>query len=253
MRGGGYVWFVDSDDIIQKNCISKICEIIDKYNPDMLTVNIEYFEFTKHFSDLEEKMSVKADLKHIRTKIPSKICCSGPRIIKRELLVKNNIYWDERLTCDDILYVGRVMLYGNVSIYCPYVTYFIRETPNSASRVRSEEMYEKSYRSAKLLIEEYLKDKERGIKLKTTELKIRQASASLLLQGLLSSDAAKPYDAMNFLKEKGLYPYKLIWSRLIFQSCLSNTIVNWISFLFPFEWYYKFAAKYLKFIWRKLR
>lgn len=249
---GKYVWFVDSDDILQKEIIGKIIELNNMHDLDMLTINIKYFDYTHSYSELESKM--KALQKNtIRKKVKSHICCSGPRIIKRDLLIKNGIVWKDGVTCDDIIFLTEIEMFGDKFAYYDKAYYYIRNTPNSASRVKNDAQKYKIYQSSKIMVEQYLSlrkqnlpDKKRNI----LDKKIRLACQSLLLRAVVMGRGID--ETIGYLQDRKLYPYRIIWSNLLYKSCWKNTILNWSLLLFPNETYYRFAAKVFKNIYKNL-
>lgn len=244
---GKYVWFVDSDDVIEKNSISKIVDTMEKNEIDFLTIGLTYFDSNKNYENLSLKMH---DFKlTINKKISRKICCSGPRIFSRKILVDHSIKWNDNLTCDDFLFVFQVQCYCQKSRYVKQLYYFCRETPNSASRIKSAEHAEKSYHSSKQLLEIYCNEFEKteNAKLKK-EIAVRknQIVQSLLLQAAMSRNSDEIKFLLDNLKYRKLYPYKLIYCHLLYRGNINNTIMNYICFLFPIESYYRLICKIFK-------
>ncbi|MBR2025332.1 MAG: glycosyltransferase, partial [Clostridia bacterium] len=89
---GKYVWFVDSDDVIDWNCFGIIYDLFDKYSLDGLCV--EYMPVPSAYDGDTHKKGVDG-VKILKKQ--SHYSCSGIRLFSADLLRSNNIHWDDRL------------------------------------------------------------------------------------------------------------------------------------------------------------
>ena len=139
MARGKYVWFVDSDDFIESNCIGSLVRMAESNDLDML-----HFDF-KCYSDLDNVINgvVSYEDDTIRTGISffedesnekwAKRCAVvWRRLFNRDFLINNNLFFIENLKYEDTdwsirsFVVAERVMHANFSPYCyrtnPYST-----------------------------------------------------------------------------------------------------------------------------------
>lgn len=101
---GEYVWFVDSDDIVEKDSLSAIDKIIKEEHPDMLIfgMSFDYYYRSKCYrSDhLSYPLNKKMDKNEWLTLLDDLYSCNAlspvwNKLIRRNLLKENNIKFKE--------------------------------------------------------------------------------------------------------------------------------------------------------------
>lgn len=104
---GDYLLFVDSDDYIEKNTINHLINIID--DQDIIVFNINSVNndticrvntFNSNIDDLKKRYLVS---------IPS--ACN--KLVKKDLLIKNNLYFTEGIFYEDLMLMPKLVKYTN--------------------------------------------------------------------------------------------------------------------------------------------
>lgn len=89
---GEYVWFVDSDDLIARNCLLTVSEILKKSNPDLLFVKPIAFDDGDDKNVYEcEKISENETTKQY-------VDWLWTRFIKREIIENSGVLFDSRVS-----------------------------------------------------------------------------------------------------------------------------------------------------------
>lgn len=102
---GEYIWFVDSDDWIEYNCLSGFCNLLD---------GCDILYFNKYFSDTDNKSLLKSK---------NNICCTGRELSKKGIMPAPHhyIYRRDYLECNHLTFpVGIVhedSLFSPIAIY----------------------------------------------------------------------------------------------------------------------------------------
>lgn len=125
-----YIWFVDSDDWIAKNCLSILLKVMSKYSLNALCVAPSY-SFNDDFVHIFDEEKDLGEVLHGKDFLARGQYYIAPwcYIYDFELLDKNNIrfkpgvlYEDEEITPRILYYAEKVMFLKNLSVY----SYFIR-------------------------------------------------------------------------------------------------------------------------------
>lgn len=130
---GEYIYFLDGDDYISTSYFEDISKIILKNNLEIIISPYYIEKNNRKFllsSDIKEKNYDKDFiLKNLFTR---KICkaAMGTSLIKKEIIVKNNIFFNEKLSySEDYHFIIRVFFKARNFYYTnkPYFTYVQRE------------------------------------------------------------------------------------------------------------------------------
>ena len=130
---GKYILFIDSDDYLDVNCL----EILSKYiaiipNPDIVLGNsLDMYTKKSFVSDslptecFENKQIVKL---FFNKAFP---VTAWNKLIRKDFIIKNNLYFDEGILFEDVLWSYRASKYMDSYVYVPYITYYYETNPNS--------------------------------------------------------------------------------------------------------------------------
>lgn len=122
---GEYIIFVDADDIVSNNLISKLRKKISSLQPDLIAYNAEIFTPDTRSKFLQNSYYLnfinKGELQYLAF-ITNLWCCC----INRELLLSEKIMFDEKRIFEDWLFLWKV--YGKIktSLYIDEPLYFYR-------------------------------------------------------------------------------------------------------------------------------
>lgn len=132
---GKYVAFVDSDDFISKQSLSKIIPMLESQDIDFYFLN-GYKYFSNASTKIIDVLPIKSEFVGKDTlqifnlisrceKFPGSACT---KIIKRELLVNNNIYFSEKvLYGEDLRFVVDCMIAAKSFDYLDVDYYYYRQ------------------------------------------------------------------------------------------------------------------------------
>lgn len=130
---GKYILFIDSDDYLDVNCL----EFLSKYiaiipNPDIVLGNsLDMYTKKSFVSDslptecFENKQIVKL---FFNKAFP---VTAWNKLIRKDFIIKNNLYFDEGILFEDVLWSYRASKYMDSYVYVPYITYYYETNPNS--------------------------------------------------------------------------------------------------------------------------
>lgn len=136
---GRYVWFVDSDDFIEKNCVGELLSIAENEDLDML-----------HFNYVEYPDTNQPNRRPIETNVMTgtemffdinfiwynDLITAWRKLYKRQFLIDNNIQFAEHIMFEDNDYA--IVAFANAQrvkhVACN--AYYYRNNPESITRVK---------------------------------------------------------------------------------------------------------------------
>lgn len=133
---GEYIWFIDSDDWIAPNSISVLCSAINKtQHPDVIMFRAA--DVIKNEYRIRQKESKSISI--LQTGIT--VFCQGGlqtcapfQIIKRTILIENNLFFIEKLFHEDNEFMPRLAYFADRVISLNDLLYFVYHNPNSITR-----------------------------------------------------------------------------------------------------------------------
>lgn len=136
---GKYVWFVDSDDWIEKGCLVNIINNLNFRNVDVFIYKIREYDENGHV--LLERKFVNNDSEHHCTGadvvmyLPhhqTKYTPMQMYIIKRAFLIDNNLWFVPNIYHEDIDFAPRMLVKTDDVVYVPQVSYcYLRRSSGS--------------------------------------------------------------------------------------------------------------------------
>ena len=134
---GQYIWFVDSDDYIESNCLKKLLTVAEKNQLDVL----------KFYSQVAGRK--KADIYNSTTPVMTgsdlifdidtgeelmdKCNVVWRQLIKTDLIRRHKIYFAEHVQYEDDDYTYMLYAYAQRAMIMPEASYVWREIPNSTT------------------------------------------------------------------------------------------------------------------------
>lgn len=242
---GKYVWFVDSDDYVDKQCFGFLTQTMLENDVDIFC--IRYAPFSKE----EEVPKVPGNYIHPTKKRATDIACSGIRIFRTALLRDNHIIWNDALSpCDDVEFIFFAKMNASRIVYNDSVAYYHRQWAGSVTSTKTEASRKKYLQSFYLLTKEYAVElnKEKYSKEQKKEIEQRKnlSVQAILMQLALYEDEQTTEKYLKELKADGLYPYKKIAYNLKPKISFKRTLMDWAQYLFPIESYYRFFMRIVK-------
>lgn len=242
---GKYIWFVDSDDYVDAQCFGFVTKVMDENSADMLS--IRYVPFMKE----EEVSHTPGNYVHPTKQTTTEIACSGIRIFNLNMLKSNGIVWNAELSpCDDVEFIFFAKMNSSNTIFNNSVAYYHRQWEGSVTGQKSDKHREKYISSFYLLAKIYEKElhnsKYSKKQLKEIEDRKNLSVQAILMQLALYEEKNTIDGYLNKLKADRLYPYKKINYNLKPKISLKRTVMDWLQYLLPHEWYYKLFCRCVK-------
>lgn len=131
---GEYLYFLDSDDMIIPRCMEILVEIADRHHADVVigsyaTDDNRMSQFDK--IDYPECVSDKGKVKRMMLDYEVIPVTAANRLIRRELMVKNNLYFKEGIIHEDNYWTFFLAKHVERMAICKEKVYYYRSTPGS--------------------------------------------------------------------------------------------------------------------------
>lgn len=157
---GEYVAFVDSDDILDKNYIQELFNIIDSFNPDIISIRGGRFEKIINHQDVTSEMKLldKVELYELTQKLKIEIFNRHHWFIW-SYIVKKSVIKDNRFAVgiyfEDALFLSSLMFEVNNIYFSDKKLYNYRSNYNGSLLSVSPENIEKNINSYRFVISHY--------------------------------------------------------------------------------------------------
>lgn len=243
---GEFVWFVDSDDIIQTNVLSFVYKELKKKNADGCTLKMKFVKESFELDHTNNKPKILFDEKVANMSNVSLI------IAKRSYINCHKIRFNEKMSYgEDTLFMYHMRLYEHYFINTPNVLYYYRQVPTSVMHQKDTLAIGKSLQSALVMLDEFKavldnwdSDLYKG-DAKTQERYYWTVQNILFI--LLRIDKSKRNKIFQRLEKDGHYPYPIQFKRLMKDSkSIKAFLLNGFCLLFPLKCYYRFISFILK-------
>lgn len=162
---GEYIGFVDADDWVDLDYFEKLYNAAKKYNSDVaLATNIRIKNNkTKKCLSIKREEFVTSLQERIDISNQAKNPCLTNKIYRREMLLKNQITWDEDGYCEDELFTIQAVYYANGLVTVPKVNYYYFRNPLSKVNSNAEKL-NKEKNSDSFAVLNFLKSKNADIR-----------------------------------------------------------------------------------------
>lgn len=145
MCKGKYVFFLDSDDYLDLDCIYNLVNIISKKKLDLVIYNgIAFYDdnnnkvfHKKSYFDISEDVKNKILMKQQMSKYAIDMVSPCMKIYKREFLIENNVYFEEGLFGEDVIFWIKCCINVKTAMYYDYIGYFRRYRKDSVMTTKS--------------------------------------------------------------------------------------------------------------------
>ena len=240
---GKYVWFVDSDDVIEPNCIRAILDELYHEKAIGCTFNVNFVPEHFRISNIDAKceLTFRTESYSYGGNMPFNI------IINREFLLVNQIEFNPAMSFgEDTLWRYYIWLYSDYVLQTDTVLYHYRNVPTSATHAKSEIRSKKWLTSMQEMLYSYqhmydnFPNDINKRKRYDTKIRIYWTVQNILLGAIR---AKKSREVLSDLIARGLYPYPVLWKRLWGSRSLGEFGTNLFCLLFPIPLYYKNIAK----------
>lgn len=237
---GEYIWFVDPDDRVFRNCASVLYETASREDADILFFNFEktdellnHIETHSVFHDVAALPGQQFICRYFNGRL-REFCIAWQSLFKTEFLHKHNIRHPEMRKSADVTFVWECVCSAGKVASSKLIGYSYRTNPYSVSnfRKKAEVLFSEKILFAKQIV--ILLDK--GI---VTEESIRDdmrrtlswcATSSLSsIKGLSDSELCAYYDLILNHRDvvKEIKPYMNRKDRILYSFLLGKTAWKW--------------------------
>lgn len=243
---GKYIWFIDPDDLIVKNCFKKIYDSLEEHNADVFEFEYDTCEEDYIYENKQVDFNVDGTDKEGATASGWLLVC------RRDYLTQNNIFFNEKLSYgEDYLWVLQVKYRKHINIFTNSKLYIYRQRKGSAMHQKSREKAKKHFEDMLLLHEIYLEEQKRCIKEQLSDKIVNELKhrcllcieAALWYYLKVANNVNDARDLLKTLQKKGLYPYRFSTWNLFGKNATNSLKYRLITFLFPIKAYYLFLCK----------
>ncbi len=235
---GKYIWFIDSDDFIKKNCLKPLLQALEDHAAGQCVFNFE--ETKSGYATAQTLTAFDSQLSTQRFKTTAIWRC----IMSRDTIITGNIRFNTDMTyAEGMFFIYEYSLYAleSKTLNIDAAPYYYRYREGSAVHRRDYIGYTHSLVT---MAKAYRRMRQREDLTDALKAEIEKKQR-IATAGALFSAAKCKINHGEFLKElktAGLYPYKLLWFSLKPNRGLVNMMVTYMEFLFPFAWYYRLFA-----------
>ena len=130
---GEYIFFLDSDDWIDENCLGEIANQLKTETPDVLCIcaaNTDGTNYQRRFDYKDTNIKSGKEFLKAGWYIP----CAPFYIVKKELLDKYSIRFYEGILHEDSEYMPRMIYYAQKVSFTNRIIYWVYQNPNSITR-----------------------------------------------------------------------------------------------------------------------
>ncbi len=142
---GKYVWFADTDDFIELNCLEKIMKIAETNELDVLSFNLFTQDKNLHFNhdaaNIDTETAVMSGKTFLEFHYQPSTFSSCSKIYRREYLIENNLYFTEGVYWEDADLVVKAIYYSLKVKFIPDHLYYYCYNDQSISRTGSGKKY----------------------------------------------------------------------------------------------------------------
>lgn len=233
---GKYIWFVDSDDFLQKNSAKILLEELIKDDLDAIwfdhrLVDIACNTITQPKIDCKKDFSTEIYNGELFLKKVFKTSCMPVMFLfKKELITNNKLFFHEGIYFEDIIFTPKLIYYSKKIKYYNLVVYNYVIHSNSTMR-STDKLYKRTLDSL-VVIQEMLKF-SRLVQNPTISEYVDIFTAKILMYNYRLAISQKNPSFLKIFKaemiKKQLYPFKI---RQPFKIAAISKIANLSPYIF---------------------
>lgn len=200
---GDYVWYVDSDDYIQPDCLGQLKEKSESGKYDRIIIGQQCFVDPQDDSTVSRRM--------FNDNAPWFDSVVSRSLLKRTFLLKNDLIfrYPHLKYGEDALMVYEIKRHMPFTLHLDVVVYLYRTRPNSAVTATGAQGNYSQLRSnlaEAQILKDYFERKDGILTAETANRFMSFLWGALYRMSLMPAKDAAPY--LRELKTNGLYPYK---------------------------------------------
>lgn len=255
---GEYVYFIDSDDLLEKNILGALYDLAVDRNLDQLL--FDYERFTDEAGAPSGGRRVDPDrLTLFRDPLEMRRCQAVPAwriacnyLIRRPVLEEYGLTFPEGVMFEDKEFNFWLDRCAASCGYLDQKLYYYRQREGSILNTFMSDGRFPGYIQGRVRLAESCRNRLAAFRAGTPpklrvpvteeelEIKLIDEVQGILNRLFAKGDREMCRRTLAALEEKGLYPYPLRWRRLLRRKSFGNWGIDVVSFLFPVRWYFQF-------------
>ena len=239
---GKWIWFIDADDYISKNCCDTLLKYAEK-DVDLLcfagknVVQHKSCEF--HFS--EDMISFVEGTNAVLNMSPKKSYSNGPcyYFFKREKIVKQMLFFDESMKYgEDTKFIFEYKFFCQKAVLVDAVVYFYRQNPQSAMGNINAHAHADSMWKLAELYDKYLELSRSNNKLQNQfeVARCRAVRAMLFDNCIYIRDYNLAKESFVRAKKRGWIPFNVKLG--VYSKSFKGILINLFNEIMEIEWIY---------------
>ena len=243
---GEYIWFVDGDDLIAPNCLNFLYKSVKINDSDLIMFKMKHFKHNPAFDNIENSQVRYCSNEDKKYDFMSIKNGGGVWIFlfKNDLLHRHNLLFNEEIKySEDVLYSFEAIMLSFNCARTDTVYYYYRQREGSAMHSNKIDLHIESMKKLAITYNDLSKLKGNNSVKNILINKRDCAVKALLFSIMMSGNISLAKSELKDLKEMNFYPYPLQKSSLKGNKSYKQLIINYISFLFPNEFYFIMCVK----------
>ncbi len=255
---GKYIWFVDPDDMLYPNAVSKMYAeavssdskvILGNYITCTEDAVIKDFCTSSNHPTSFKILPAEGDVFLPESETGIRMCACVSGMFKRDFLTENNLRFNENMIAqeDTLFYYQFSLRLESVTKYdgCCYI---YRQRSSSVMHTKSPERSKKYYHSMRTMHEVYCEHLRKGdYKNKEVLLKkIHHMKQNITVCLAITPDTAFVKTQLKEIKHKKIYPYKFRKDALKTKESLLRRLLFFLQPVEPFFWLLHLSGKISK-------
>lgn len=233
---GEYVWFVDSDDWIESNCISDIYHKCNEFNLDVLLFDandwIKEVCFKRMTLTSFDEFPIDGRTYLLSNNIVFPVCF---KVIKRDFLIDNNLFFMENIMHEDNEFIPRMFFFAKKVFRIDRNLYNVYNNPKSITRSanpkKSFDLIKVANSHASFIIDKIMEDRLKIVFYDYIGLAINSAFSNTKLMDSRNKvsfrlELKKSKDLFVLLKKSSSFKYRLEAQLYLISSNLFEVIYS---------------------------
>lgn len=130
---GEFIYFLDSDDYISKDCVAIHVSAVIKYNTNFSDANIRNNGSSRDYFHKYAKLKIEEGLDVQKSYFKKFHITACNKLLNRKFIVSNNLYFQKGMLYEDMIWCYKLLSSSVNYITIPEITYFYNIHPGSTT------------------------------------------------------------------------------------------------------------------------
>lgn len=166
---GEYVFFMDSDDLIAKDCIELHVKAVAMYDADFSDGNVSIIGAKHNNFKPYNDLSIINDKQLLYFYFDGLHICGWNKLVKRSFLLDNGLMFKKDMLYEDMLWVLQLCSVAKISVVLPQYTYQYMVRPDSITTKKSDPLHSRKQLNSfvelfNCIAKEFIKHRDKKLK-----------------------------------------------------------------------------------------